>query len=139
MYDNYVKSFWIERMIVSGFAEWPGGKAGKQDADSGPIVLGIGMTASGMGIAASSSTGDKRLRDRLIGQTIGFKNLLRQLIAVQPKMRSTLNLGGRIDPASDYTTGFLYGDACLFYAITWEALPFKQDQPTTRPKPTEAP
>jgi hypothetical protein len=133
MYDDYVKSFWIDRKIVSGFAEWPGGKAGKQDADSGPILMGIGMTASGMGIAASSSTGDTNRRDRLIGQTIAFKNLLRQLIAVQPKMRTKLNLGGAINPASDYITGFLYGDACLFYAITWEALPFKQDQPTTKP------
>lgn len=137
MYDSYMKSFWLDRKIVSGFAEWPGGKAGKQDADSGPILMGVGMSASGMGIGAAASAGDTRRRDQLIEQTVDFKSLMRQLIAAQPKMRTKLTLGGRIDPASDYITGFLYGDACLFYAATWEALPTKKVQPTTQPKPDQ--
>ena len=139
MYDTYVKAFWIDRKIVSGFAEWPGGKAGKQDADSGPILMGIGMTASGMGIAAATATGDTPRAGRLAGQTVGFKGLMRQIIAVQPAARTKLTLNGRINPSSDYVTGFLYGDACLFYAITWQALPAGKDQATTKPRPTDPP
>ncbi|MDP6543481.1 MAG: hypothetical protein QGH60_05775 [Phycisphaerae bacterium] len=129
MYDAYVKAFWIDRKIVSGFAEWPGGRAGKQDADSGPILMGIGMTASGMGLAAAASTGDTRRAARLAGQTVAFKSLMRQIIVMQPRARTKLTLGGKIDPSSDYVTGFLYGDICLFYALTWQALPKKSLRP----------
>jgi len=139
MYDAYVKTFWIDRRIVSGFAEWPGGRSGKQDADSGPILMGIGMTASGFGLAAANATGDTRRAERLAGQTVGFKTLMRQIIARQPAARTRLTLGGKIDPSSDYITGFLYGDVCLFYAITWQALPKAKTQPTTKPKPADSP
>lgn len=133
MYGSYVKAFWLDRAIVSGFAEWPGGKGGRQDADSGPIVMGIGMTASGMGLAASASTGDTQRYDRLAGQAVAFKALMRQLIAARPTMRAQLTLGGRIDPGGDYVTGFLYGDATSFYAATWRQLPVKQIQAATQP------
>jgi hypothetical protein len=125
MYDAYVKSFWLDRQGISGFAEWPGGKGGGQDADSGPIVMGIGMTASGMGIAAASSTGDTKRRDQLLAQTMSFKTLVRQLALMSPQMKKMLTMGGQIDSASDYVTGFLYGDATLFYAVSWRQLPCK--------------
>jgi hypothetical protein len=139
MYHRYAKAFWLERIVAAGFAEWPGGKSSRQDGDSGPIVMGIGMTASGMGLAASASAGDTTRRDRLAAQTIAFKALMRKLVAAQPKMRSKLTLGGLIDPAGDYITGFLYGDASLFYAVSWQKLPFKQSEPTTRPATQPAP
>ena len=129
MYDDYVKAFWLDRTVASGFAEWPGGRAGRQDVDSGPILMGIGMTASGMGLAASTSAGDTARSARLAGQNIAFKDLMRRLIVAMPAMRAKLTLRGQINPASDYVTGFLYGDACLFYASTWQALPVKKDQP----------
>lgn len=139
MYNAYVKAFWIDRVIVSGFAEWPGGRSGKQDADSGPVLMGIGMTASGLGMAAANATGDTRRAGRLAGQTVGFKTLIHQIISRQPAARTRLTLGGKIDPSSDYVTGFLYGDVCLFYAITWRALPIRKPQPTTKPGPMDLP
>jgi len=139
MYGAYVKSFWIDRKTVSGFAEWPGGRSSRQDADSGPILMGIGMTASGFGIAAANAAGDTRSAGRLAGQTVGFKALMQQIIALQPAARTKLTLAGKIDPSSDYVTGFLYGDVCLFHAITWQALPVRKPQPTSKPEPTDSP
>jgi len=125
MYEAYVKSFWLDRRLIAGFAEWPGGKGGRQDADSGPIVMGIGMTASGLGIAAASSTGDTKRRDSLCTQAMEFQKLIRQLGSTSPKMKKALTLDGLIKSKSDYVTGFLYGDATLFYAVSWRPLPFK--------------
>jgi hypothetical protein len=139
MYQRYAKAFWLDRIMAAGFAEWPGGKSSRQDGDSGPIVMGIGMTASGMGLAASASVADTTRRNRLAAQTLAFKDLVRKLVAVQPRTRSKLTLGGLIDPAGDYVTGFLYGDVSLFYASSWQKLPFKQIQPTTQPATQPAP
>jgi hypothetical protein len=35
---------------VGGFREWPPGRGGGQNVDSGPIVLGVGMAATGLGL-----------------------------------------------------------------------------------------
>jgi hypothetical protein len=35
---------------VGGFREWPRGRGGGQNVDSGPIVLGVGMAATGLGL-----------------------------------------------------------------------------------------
>jgi len=133
MYNAYVKAFWLDRTMIRGFAEWPGGKLTKQDADSGPILLGIGMTASGMGIAASQAAGDTPRTAQLARQTADFKKLMQKIIAVQPAAKAKLTMRGQIDPASNYVTGFLYGDACLFYAATWRAWPAAKNRPATRP------
>jgi hypothetical protein len=44
---------------------------------------------------------------------------------MSPQMKKMLTMGGQIDSASDYVTGFLYGDATLFYAVSWRQLPCK--------------
>ncbi|MDP6543254.1 MAG: hypothetical protein QGH60_04635 [Phycisphaerae bacterium] len=110
--------------------------------------MGIGMTASGIGPAASSSAGDMRRSAQLAGQTTAFKKLVWEFIEIEPKARAKLTLGGRINPSGNYVTCFLYDDAYLFYAATWQALPTRKqrpatrlqpDQPTTKPKPTDSP
>ena len=41
------------------------------------------------------------------------------LAIADPKKKAAYTLGGRIDPDSTYYTGFLFGDACLFYNVTY--------------------
>jgi hypothetical protein len=36
-----------------GFREWPHGRGGRMDGDSGPIVFGVGMAATGLGLGAA--------------------------------------------------------------------------------------
>jgi len=127
LYANYVRSFWLDRKVMAGFAEWPGGKAIKQDFDSGPIVMGIGSAATAFGIAAARAAGDKVRRGRLVRQAARGKELLKRLIAMNPKSAREYTLAGKIDTDSSYQTGFLFGDACLFYAVTWR--PWLADEP----------
>ena len=50
---------WLGRsMGMAGFREYPPGVERPADADSGPIVGGLGMAASGLGIAAAKANGD---------------------------------------------------------------------------------
>jgi len=118
-YANYVKAFWLERPTLAGFAEWPFGRSSRQDFDSGPVVMGIGTTASGFGIAAARAAGDETRRDRLCRQAAHATDVLKLMIARDPRGRGKYTLGGVIDPDGGYRTGFLFGDACLFYAVTW--------------------
>jgi hypothetical protein len=133
MYGSYVKSFWLERGPVEGFAEWPFGKSDKQDADSGPIIMGVGSAATAFGIAAAKAADDPTRHLRLCRQVAGHKAMMKVLIAQNPKDKAKYTCGGRIDPDSSYCTGFLFGDACLFYALSWHPLcPAQAGDPTSR-------
>ena len=110
-YTNYVEHFWLDRVVVAGFAEWANGKPGRQDVDSGPIFMGIGSAASTLGIAAATTRGDDER--------------LAQLLATATRARGMLPmLGKSLGAANDdrYATGFLYGDAVLFYATSFAAV-----------------
>ncbi len=130
LYRAYVRHFWIERNVVAGFAEWPGGRAGRQDIDSGPVVMGVGMSASGMGIAAATAVGDGPRRRRLCEQLADLRQLLR--LTLTPDASGRPSFLGVIPYRPEYVTGFLMGDACLFYAVTWQDWDLTPAGPTTR-------
>lgn len=50
---EYRRQFWVEHAGLGGLREWPEGVERGSDIDSGPIVLGIGAAATGLGIAAA--------------------------------------------------------------------------------------
>ncbi|HEV3190804.1 MAG TPA: hypothetical protein VGY54_09930, partial [Polyangiaceae bacterium] len=53
-YDQYVRaraSLSKDILGLGGFREWPTGRAGSADIDSGPIVFGVGVAATGLGLA----------------------------------------------------------------------------------------
>jgi hypothetical protein len=114
-YRRYLDAFWLERGLLAGFAEWPGGMEKYADADSGPILAGIGMAATGLGIGAVIAHKDQPRLDRLAG----LLSIRDQLIASHiPKEEKPL-IGGTIPFHPRYYTGFLFGDAVLFYVMTW--------------------
>lgn len=126
LYAAYTKSHWIDLGIISGFSEWPRGMPGAPDIDSGPIFMGIGLTATGMGLGAVEVCGDTVRQDRLALQLgaveslmkLANSNTMRENRAVADWLR---NSGIALDPA--YFTGFLYGDAALFCAVMWIQYP----------------
>ena len=65
LYQNYTKYFWLERGVAAGFAEWPRGISRFEDNDSGPIILGIGTAASGLGIGTVLAMNDQTRLKRL--------------------------------------------------------------------------
>lgn len=120
LYKDYVKSFWLDKGAVAGFTEWPRGRGGRQDVDSGPIVMGIGTSATGFGVGAAIAAADTKRMARLCEQMANMKLLMKTLIAMDPKNKK-LTMDGLLDPDSAYHTGFLFGDTCLFYSVTWRS------------------
>jgi hypothetical protein len=54
----YKKNMLIRRLGITGFREFLPSYKGKWSPDSGPIIAGIGVAASGLGMNASTSVGD---------------------------------------------------------------------------------
>ncbi len=113
LYQRYVDRFWRGEGLVRGFAEWGDGRD-LANADSGPIVGGVGATASTLGIAAAAANGDQARRAILLGQLQAGRALVE---------RSHGGLIGRVRIDARYVTGFLMGDATLFYALSWPVAP----------------
>ncbi len=132
LYKDYAKSFWLDKGAVAGFAEWPSGGKGPQDVDSGPIVIGVATTATGFGVGAAIATADAKRTARLCEQIGGMKILMKTLISMEPKNKE-LTMDGLIDPNSAYYTGFLFGDTCLFYSITWQDWSVSLDTNSKKP------
>jgi hypothetical protein len=116
LYDAYARAHWIERGGVIGFAEWPHGETRFQDIDSGPVIDGVGLAATGMGIGAAIAA-DDRQRLTVLSRQLLMINLLRPVVAAQMKQQGQ---GAMMFPIeARYFTGFLFGDGMLFYCVTW--------------------
>jgi len=73
-----------ERIFLVGFREWPPGRDLPADADSGPIVTGVGAAATAFGLAAAREVGDALTAGRLAttARVLGSSSMLsRQLAA----------------------------------------------------------
>jgi hypothetical protein len=60
LYRVYREQFFVSLGPVTGFREWPRGVERAADADSGPIIAGIGAAASAIGIGAASRAGESK-------------------------------------------------------------------------------
>lgn len=108
LYAPYANHFWTTGALATGFAEWPDG-ADRADVDSGPILGGVGASASTFGIATTTLLEDHRRRELLVAQ------LPRGRALVERAHGATLG-GLRVD--ARFVTGSMMGDATLFYALT---------------------
>ena len=120
LYVDYVQHHWVDLWLIAGFREWPKSKGpfSLGDIDSGPLVLGIGPTATGVGIGAAKAVSDTKRLSTLARQLQLLPDFLRLLEQGGQEL-----FGGEVRVSSQYVTGFLYGDAVLFYAITWVLYP----------------
>jgi len=128
LYQRYIKHFWNERGLLAGFREWsPFFVQPRNDIDTGPVVWDIGSTATGVGLGTTQAMGDQHRLTRLCQELEWFARL--------KKVMRWIGLGHIIahwfeehdTPLSleRYFTGFLYGDAVLFYALTWTPYPIE--------------
>ncbi len=59
-YADYEGRFWQKNWVAAGFREFPKEQAGRDwyvDVDSGPVVAGLGVSASAFGLAAARANG----------------------------------------------------------------------------------
>jgi hypothetical protein len=120
LYAEYVRHHWVNFGFIAGFREWPKSKGAPStaDIDSGPLILGIGPTATGVGIGAAKAVSDANRLSTLARQLRLLPDILRRLEQGGQQLFDDL-----VRVSSQYVTGFLYGDAVLFYAITWVPYP----------------
>lgn len=122
LYGRYTSSFWLDRRMMSGFAEWPEGRRGRTDLDSGPVFQGIGSSASTLGLASVIAMDDRERRDTLEDQ-LAMRHVALPLLLTRDHRTGRQRIAGMIDHDSQYVTGFLYGDVTLFYSLTWQEWP----------------
>lgn len=118
LWTRYVDRYWLKRWVVEGLAEWPGGKTRFEDSDSGPILLGVGLAASSLGLGAAIMAGDAARLTTLLGYMARIRNLLADA-APAGSDKKTVWIGGMIPTQQGYVTGFLFGDATLLLSLTW--------------------
>lgn len=65
LWARYKGSFLVSAGPLVGFREWPPGVRRRADADSGPIIEGIGAAATGLALGASRVVQDQAIYQRL--------------------------------------------------------------------------
>jgi hypothetical protein len=127
LYQKYVKAHWIDHGFIAGFSEWP--KGGKSpgatwgDFDSGPIVFDIGLTATGVGLGTTQAMNDQERFEKLSSQLKIVTPTIQTLASMDQNSELLRWFNAFIPLNQTYFTGFLYGDAMLFYALTWVPYP----------------
>ena len=58
LYERFNKHFKVDRLGFGMFREFPVSSQGVADVDSGPLIFGVGTTATGVGLAAAMANGD---------------------------------------------------------------------------------
>jgi len=118
-YRQYVSYYWQYHNGMAGFREWPKGKDGGADIDSGPVVAGFGLVANAFALATSKIAGDPwrsfLLRSEMISVFAFIKGLhfARKLLGRQ----GCVAMAG-IPLKPEYVTGILFGDVCLFMTLS---------------------
>ena len=117
LYWLYRKSFLVNCLGFNAFREYPSGFNWPADVDSGPIFMGAGTTATGVGLGASIANGDLETAEDIydLVSSVGLKH--------------ETNFGGVT--GTQYLLGRVpVADAFLTWALT---LPMS-DSPLTAPK-----
>ena len=125
LYQKYVNAHWIEHGILAGFSEWPKGskKTSGGDFDSGPIVFNIGLTATGAGLGATQAMNDQERFNKLCTE-LNIVTPIKQLLTTTNKDNGLFQWFTMFAPLkAEYFSGFFYGDAILFYTLTWAPYP----------------
>jgi hypothetical protein len=98
-YLRYREHMSADILGVGGFREWPASRARGMDVDSGPIVFGVGVAATGLGLGPAKMFGDvdRYTTIRRAALTFGVPSWI---------------------PSHGYVTAPILGEAILFHGRT---------------------
>ncbi|MED5814887.1 hypothetical protein VST63_21205 [Mycolicibacterium sp. 050232] len=85
-WQRFSDRFVTTKAGLVGILEYPSGTGGDADVDSGPLIFGVSLSASAVGLAAARANGDHDLAGRLIRQV--------ELIGLPVGLRTTRYLFG---------------------------------------------
>jgi hypothetical protein len=115
-YSHYREHMSTDVLGFGGFREWPVGRSRGMDVDSGPIVFGVGMAATGLGLGPA----------RIFGDAARYATI----------RRTALTFGvPSLFPSHGYITAPLLGEAILFHGRTarlWFGAPDSATEPPPR-------
>jgi hypothetical protein len=114
LYERYRERYSSEVVGLGGFREWPPGSSRGSDNDSGPVILGVGTAATGLGLGPARLYRDAR-----------------QYALIQTTA-STVGLPTVLFTERRYLSAPLLGEAILFSGAT--ARVWFEEQPDSRYK-----
>ncbi|OMC04097.1 hypothetical protein [Mycolicibacterium fortuitum] len=91
-WQRFSERFVTTKAGLAGILEYPSGTDGDADVDSGPLIFGVSLSASAVGLAAARANGDRDLAGRLTRQV--------ELVGVPVGVRTTRYLFGVL-PVAD--------------------------------------
>lgn len=100
LYETYREHYAIEVAGLGGFREYAPGVDAGADADSGPIVLGMGVAATGLALGAARLHGDSETYARLM------------------QTAATAGAPAALGTGRSYLLAPMLGEAILFHATT---------------------
>ena len=112
LYKSYCQHFW-KVAVFSGFREYQD-ETKSEDVDSGPIIFGLGATATAFSYPCFEVFEDTKK-----------KNIYMAYLSTIPVMKSLVKETGSSYSAelNDKSyTGLYFGDCALFYNLTWHLL-----------------
>jgi hypothetical protein len=86
----YREAYFVDGALVVGLREWPPGADLPEDADSGPIVVGVGAAATAFGQAAARAVGDETTARRLAATSVLVGRIAQLNRSLARAQRSTL-------------------------------------------------
>jgi len=98
LYRDYQQHFQIARCGFAMFREYPADQTYQADVDSGPIIMGAGVTATGIGLAAARAVGDKEMEREIrdLSDMFGFPSK-----GTNPAGQPTIRYLGGLLPMGD--------------------------------------
>ncbi|MFD3038329.1 hypothetical protein [Mycolicibacterium senegalense] len=122
-WQRFSSRFVTSKAGLAGILEYPSGASGAGDVDSGPLIFGVSLSASAVGLAAARANGDGDLAGRLtrqvelIGVPVGW-HTTRYLFGVLP-VADAFIAWARTVPASDAALNTGSGRSAWF--LVWAA------------------
>ena len=119
-YARYRGQFLLHVGGLGGFREYREGVDARMDVDSGPIVLGMGVAATGFGVGAA----------RIMGDREAYRAIMRTA--------ATVGVPDAIGEQRTYRLSPMLGEAILFHGMTarrWDGEPIRADYEGDSPFP----
>lgn len=127
-YRNFRARYWKSSRLAKGFREWSHDKIKVVDLDSGPVLFGVGGTATVLGVCTAVAHSDRETV-AVLCQQANVLNAARTRKDIISNAKIKTIYGGLhkigIKTSRQYITGFLYGDVTTFYAMSWRPYPSK--------------